>query len=276
MPNEQLLEILGYTILALSLMLLGVMTFTGALREKTLALGPTRDLGLPRAGYHIGAGLVVAYVVINLSFGGAGEEHPAHDAAQLLLLLLPFGLIGLLIGRAMHAEAGFRKIGLAPRWPKRDLLWALGVTAGGYLLASSSGIIMSVVSDALNLPINEVAHESLKRLQDDYSPEFLFQLFVGAVLIVPIMEELMFRGVLQTSLMHLFGKRRWPAVVLAAALFSVTHWWVVDWQGLAPLFVLGLVWGYAYERTGSLLVPVLAHAGFNAINIAIAVAQIKL
>jgi membrane protease YdiL (CAAX protease family) len=44
----------------------------------------------------------------------------------------------------------------------------------------------------------------------------------------------------------------------------------VPWQGLIPLFVLGITFGYLYERTGSLLPPILAHAIFNAANIGIA------
>ena len=46
----------------------------------------------------------------------------------------------------------------------------------------------------------------------------------------------------------------------------VIHASVVPWQGLVSLFVLGLVFGYLYERTGSLLTPVIAHAVFNSFN----------
>lgn len=62
---------------------------------------------------------------------------------------------------------------------------------------------------------------------------------------------------------------RWPALLVASAVFSVIHFSVVPWQGLISLFVLGLVFGYVYERTGSLLTPILAHAVFNAANITI-------
>jgi len=43
------------------------------------------------------------------------------------------------------------------------------------------------------------------------------------------------------------------------------------WQVLPSLFVLAVVLGWLYERTGSLLPSVLVHMGFNAINIALAV-----
>ena len=52
---------------------------------------------------------------------------------------------------------------------------------------------------------------------------------------------------------------RWLAVVITSVVFAIIH---PLWT--APLiFLLSLCLGYAYERTGSLWVPIVMHAMFN-------------
>lgn len=53
---------------------------------------------------------------------------------------------------------------------------------------------------------------------------------------------------------------RWVAFTVSAGLFAMLHG---NWVSALPLFVLGLVFAAAYERTGRLAVPMLAHAFFN-------------
>jgi membrane protease YdiL (CAAX protease family) len=46
----------------------------------------------------------------------------------------------------------------------------------------------------------------------------------------------------------------------------------VPWYALPSLLALSIGLGVAYERTGKVAVPILVHAGFNAANLAAAVA----
>ena len=87
----------------------------------------------------------------------------------------------------------------------------------------------------------------------------------------PLLEELVFRGVLQTSLMRLMKDRRWPAMLITAAAFSAIHGTIVPTTGLLPLFVLRLIFKYIYKHTNSLLTPILAHTIFNTMNITITI-----
>ncbi|MEG1052298.1 MAG: CPBP family intramembrane glutamic endopeptidase, partial [Janthinobacterium sp.] len=52
----------------------------------------------------------------------------------------------------------------------------------------------------------------------------------------------------------------WQAIGIAAALFAIVH----PPAAMLPVFVLGLCTGLAYERSGSLLAPMLTHALYNA------------
>ncbi len=265
MPLHEIISFAQYVVVGLSLAGFVVMLKRGMLREKYLRLGPTRDLHQPRVIYLVGTYLVMAYAVLKLQVGGdTGNELNA------IVELAPVIFIGLLFGLAMRFDAGFRKIGLLPRHPIRDLRWGLLGGVIGFGLAGLAGIAAAWMMYLLDEPVPDVSHETLVVLRESFSVELLIGIVVSAVLVGPLIEELVFRGVLQTSLLRLMNGQRWLAILISALIFSAIHAWVVPMQALAPLFVLGLAFGYVYERTGSVLTPIIAHAVFNAMNIAIA------
>ncbi len=92
-------------------------------------------------------------------------------------------------------------------------------------------------------------------------------LIVAACVVVPFLEETLFRGVIYRAL-----RRNWSfaaAALASAAIFAVIH---MSWGGLIPYLVLGLVFAYLYERSRSLVAPWAAHGAFNGFNLAILLA----
>jgi membrane protease YdiL (CAAX protease family) len=79
-----------------------------------------------------------------------------------------------------------------------------------------------------------------------------------AVLIFPVVEELFFRGFLLTFLRNYTSTTM--AIFLSAGVFAFAH---LNLGVVLPLWFLGLVLGFAYRHTGSLLVPICIHACFN-------------
>ena len=71
----------------------------------------------------------------------------------------------------------------------------------------------------------------------------------------------MFRGLLFATLRRRFGPG--TAAVLSASIFAVAHGYGV--LGFAVVFWSGLLWAWAYERTGSLLPSIASHATDNLI-----------
>lgn len=94
---------------------------------------------------------------------------------------------------------------------------------------------------------------------------------VVAVLIAPIAEELLFRGVLFRALRRRVG--RWPAAVLSALIFTGVHVEIVFSQPLAltGLFAFGVVLAWSLDRFQHLAVPIVAHAVFNGISLVLVV-----
>ena len=81
-------------------------------------------------------------------------------------------------------------------------------------------------------------------------------------------QEFFFRGWLQPRFEDRFG--RWPGLFLATAAFTAWHYcWPLASQSSFPLYTLhglvatfaaGLIYGYSFQRTGSIVAPWLAHA----------------
>ena len=87
---------------------------------------------------------------------------------------------------------------------------------------------------------------------------------VAAVVLAPVAEELFFRGVVFNAFLRERGPRL--AYLGSAALFAVIHQSIV---ALLPIFLLGLALAWVYDRTGSLLAPIVMHAVVNGISVAI-------
>jgi len=95
--------------------------------------------------------------------------------------------------------------------------------------------------------------------------------------VAPIVEEFLFRGVIQTVLVQRFWVRgglasryvpsalhRWVAIGGTSVLFAGMH----SPDHFPVLFVLSLGLGYVYERTGNLWAAVSLHAIFNCVTLA--------
>ena len=89
------------------------------------------------------------------------------------------------------------------------------------------------------------------------TPGQLAVMSIAAVVLAPVAEELVFRGLL---FRYARGRLpRWGALLLPAALWAALH----GLTAFAPLLAMGVVLELAYERTGNLAVPMGAHALFN-------------
>jgi len=89
-----------------------------------------------------------------------------------------------------------------------------------------------------------------------------------AMVLAPVAEEFVFRGVLFPFIKQLgWPKLAWLGVSL---LFAIIH---INAPTLLPLFVLALALTWLYEKTGCLLAPIAAHSLFNAANVVILLTQ---
>jgi hypothetical protein len=85
-----------------------------------------------------------------------------------------------------------------------------------------------------------------------------------AIVLAPVAEEFIFRGVLFPFVKQLgFPKFAWFGV---SFIFTLIHF---NLPTFVPLFVFALALTWLYEKTDNLLAPITAHALFNATNLAL-------
>ena len=77
----------------------------------------------------------------------------------------------------------------------------------------------------------------------------------------PILEEVLFRGAIQGFLMRKFSNP-WVGIVIASAIFGIVHLNPVQ---VFYAFFLGLVFGWLYYRTGSLMPCIVGHVLNNSL-----------
>lgn len=95
-------------------------------------------------------------------------------------------------------------------------------------------------------------------------------LVVVSVLVIGPAEELLFRNVVQKYLGETFST--WGAIAVTSVLFALAHapnYVAVPSGtplavGLAATFVISVVLGWLYARTGTLLAPIVAHGVYDA------------
>lgn len=106
--------------------------------------------------------------------------------------------------------------------------------------------------------------ENAEDLLDRATGPVFVLLVVMVVFAAPIVEELVYRGLIQRSL----ASRLPPAValVLAAAFFALIHFRPIEYPGL---FVVGLVLGACVALTGRLGMAIIAHMAFNAVGLVV-------
>ncbi|MDO4427705.1 MAG: CPBP family intramembrane metalloprotease [Moraxella sp.] len=128
--------------------------------------------------------------------------------------------------------------------------------------------------------------EGLGRLLDKTPMDFMAEFIEGnplwlvlflTVIVAPVYEELLFRGVVFGLIAHANPKKIHTAPsrrqlvlasVISSVLFAVVHL-QYDWFGFGLIFLLALLFCYLRVRSGSLVLPILFHMLNNAAAMAV-------
>lgn len=191
------------------------------------------------------------------SFGVTTDATPAlFIASQTALNFIGYLLVGVgyLVWRSDRSLVGFG-------WPRRRPLVAL---VGGFLGLAAIMLGLESFFEAVGV---ELAENEIIREGRAHPELFVFLIPVQFLLVGPA-EELVFRGLIQGLLRRAYGML--PGIVLGGAVFSLFHLPALGMTGAALptlliIFCSGLLLGGLYEYTGTLLVPIVVHAAWNAL-----------
>ncbi len=208
-------------------------------------------------------GVLLVFAVITAANAVAFRPEAAASAKFWLALGVPYAVLAALAVYRLWDTDTLRDV-LRPKWG--DL--SIGaLTAAALLLASWVG--RSVLS-----PSGTERGAWLYRIYLQVGSSEALQrsiLLTSLLLLVPVLEELVWRSWVLDQLLERFGKRRgWP---LAALLYSLsltpTVFALSDPQaGLNPLLVLaalgcGLVWSFMTMVSGRLPPVIMSHMAFT-------------
>ncbi len=178
-------------------------------------------------------------------------------AGTAVVHLCALALVAFLV--RSHQSTWREAFGLfAPGWPRA---WAASVamtipaTLAAWALLQGSAWML----EQFGMPSrSQAAVEAVRNAEQLWERALLFTF---AVISAPIVEELVFRGVLWPFLRD--RGLRISGSLGVAGLFGIIHG---SLPALASLVLLGLFWVWLYERTGDLTTTMLSHSLFNLTN----------
>lgn len=136
------------------------------------------------------------------------------------------------------------------------------------------GLAVGLASVPLLLVLNKLSYLGLKAIGAEPEQQVTVQILQGlggwlrracfgfsAIVLAPVAEEILFRGVLYPAL----RQRGHPQIALIASslLFALIH---INAMTFAPLFLFAVILAWLVEKTDGLIAPIAAHVVFNAVN----------
>lgn len=193
----------------------------------------------------VGTSIVVA--IIAAISGGTENfaEKMSSGPMSALSYALSMGLtiVGVLIYRKLRRGTGrmfhFSLRGFNPML----ILW-------GFVMVLLTGVVIE--------PVLELFPDAFLKMIDKMGMHGGWSILMLVVL-APVMEEVLFRGILLESVRSKHSAGR--AIVVSALMFGVIHFIP---QQVVNAFVIGLILGYIYVRTESLWPVIVIHALNNA------------
>ena len=208
-------------------------------------------------------GILLGSLVVGLVLLGMGIDYLSLPF-PIALISLPvnetiFVVITLLF--AKYKGASLKELGL--KKPSVRILMIVSVVAVPLLLL---GVGISVGEEMVFGP--DFTAELLEKSVMPRDPFQLVAMVALSLVLVGPCEELAFRGFVQRGFENSFGKM-WGLLV-SSVLFGLLHG-LNTLYAVVPVFVVGLVLGYVWQRTGgNTTATALMHGVYDAIAIAIA------
>ncbi|HJU87150.1 MAG TPA: CPBP family intramembrane glutamic endopeptidase [Gemmatimonadota bacterium] len=184
------------------------------------------------------------------------------DWPRMLQMALPteLALVGAVAWGVRRSGLTWRRaLGLGPL--PLVALWPLAlVLAGSVTVFSEIYVIMQRL-----VPVPPEFEALLRELLEIDGTMDLVLTVAVAVVVAPLLEEALFRGLI----LHGLARRRGPrsATLWTAAFFAFFHFYN-PWQ-IIPTFFLGLLLGWVVLVTRSLWSSILLHSAFNGLSLSV-------
>ena len=217
--------------------------------------------------------LLVGAVMMSIFSGNLAVELLGHfgvagfrtqdDAGSVLVATLCFhgaAIVAGIVFLKLHDIGWLETLGLQGDNWKLQLLLAVTVLAAAFPVMFGLKMVSEIALHKIGWSVDDQrAVEMFSSVKSGW-----MRVYLGffAVVIAPVAEEFIFRGILYSTA----KKLGWPTFgwVGVSLLFAIVHFNVPIFL---PLLALALALTWLYEKTEGLFAPIMAHSLFNAVNI---------
>jgi len=201
------------------------------------------------------AALVAAVIIANAVSDGVFANRLANEPSKAWLqitigafvLFSPVYLVGIKTRRLAWRDLGF----VAP-----EAAWIVA--------AIMLGVIAHFVIGLVHLSLGDPLKDVMTRTFDPANSRITDRVFVftAVTTIVPLVEEIYFRGLLFRWLHNRWGL--YTGLLVSALTFGALHG---DWIWAVATAVLGVLLAFVYWRSGSIWTSITLHATYNSVGL---------
>ena len=243
-----------------------IITLVKWLIHHDLGRSSLKDIEIPSNNFtviDIIAGLAIFMLISGMSLLFVDTQSPiiyrvtASACCNLVAIAMLLPLLN------MRYTKGLKAVLPAKNKIASNVFKAICYSVPAYGLAAF--VLAITVFTCSQFNYNEVQQHEFLKIFSESSKDFstITIMYISTSVITPILEETLFRGLIQTSLIKI-TQSKWTGIFMGAIIFAVMH---ANAQHMPALLLLGTFFGYAFAKHQSLLIPILMHAIFNAINV---------
>ncbi|MEE8403386.1 MAG: type II CAAX endopeptidase family protein [Candidatus Hydrothermarchaeaceae archaeon] len=209
--------------------------------------------------------VILIYIAISLPKEAAGTEAVESLALIPLYVLFTSSLPWFFVHQSYLLPAMYTVVLAICVWH----VYEKGISMERLGLVKKKWVKYAVVGALIGIPTGSIEYFVLR--PEPAFPAFqiayLLRDFLYMTLFVALGEELLFRSIIQVDLQKTFGNQK--GLLLASYIFGIMH---LSWRSPTELvfaFLAGYLLGYIYNRTGSLVGPIMLHAINNTVLVGI-------
>ena len=218
-------------------------------------------------GISIVVSIIGAIILVVFLMAKGGFDNPSDLVNETIKYSMPINIVAQVIGTAVFLPIYLKTKKEAFPVVTEKSHWSVSIWSILFILGV--GTVSSFIVELIGNFITP-SDGGLEAVMEAIFSGSLWSTVVSTVIMAPIMEELMIRGLTLNKLLS--GSKKWTAIIVSSIVFGVIHMNLL--QGLNA-FVLGIVLALVYYKTRSLITCMLCHAANNLLSVVSGVLVIK-
>lgn len=188
----------------------------------------------------LGIQLIASVLVTTVMNIFANDEQLLQSPYVKILVMVLFSLTTAIVFISLHWASPTRTYLMSRPW----------LTALWVIVAAIGTIIPAIAFEEMLPQLPNLVEEDLNDIMNARGGYFV------VCLLVPVVEELVFRGAVLRALLQWKSDRHWVMIAVSALLFSVAH---MNPAQMPHAFIIGLLLGWLYYRSHSIVPGVIFH-----------------